>query len=165
MLASGCAYQTPPVRAPERMSAGPLTAAAVDVVGGDEAIAREVGDEVKADVADMLARAVPADAGTPTPVRVRVRILADRMVLEEALRQDGFAGIGLAGFFLGQVTDEARVEVGVWFDVLGRTRAGHAVVSKEGSVYAPARRRALAAALDLALARASEATCVEPSCD
>jgi hypothetical protein len=157
LLTAGCAYQTPPVRAPARMSAGPLEAADVQVADADGAATAELAADVRAEVAAMLARAVPPEAGAPTPVSVRVRILRDVPVGQEAMRQDGMAAIFLIpGIPFGQVDRDARVEVEVSYEIHGRMHTGHAVAARQGSIYAPARRRALAVALDRALARAAD---------
>lgn len=56
---------------------------------------------------------------------------------------------------LGFTIEEQSASVDVSLDVGGRNDVGHGSARKRGSIYASARRRALAAALDAALADAA----------
>jgi hypothetical protein len=81
--------------------------------------------------------------------------LDDHRDIEDAMSEDGLAAIALLGAPFGMVMGREEVTVEVTLDTGEATFVGRASASKLGSVYAHARRRALAAALDQALARAS----------
>ena len=99
------------------------------------------------------ARARPAASGR---ARVRVRIdLERRSSIYDAMRKDGIAFVALLGAPLGLVIDNEKLSVDLTVESAGRTFTGHGAAEKLGSLYAPARRRALAVALDRALADAS----------
>ena len=85
--------------------------------------------------------------------------------LDNALRQDGFAVMGILPLPLGFTYEQAKLSVDVEVERNGQTFRGHGTAEKMGGIYAPARRRALAVALDRALASAmpcAETPCVVP---
>lgn len=112
--------------------------------------------EVRAETAAILDRASIARGGSPAGrVRVRVELVERRDYASEALQQDGFAIFGLWPVIVGMVSEREKLSVDVTIDDAGRTLEGHGTSEKLGGLYAPARRRALAVALDTALADAA----------
>jgi hypothetical protein len=124
---------------------------------------------VRAEAAQILAKAArarpaPAAEGGAV-VHAHVTLEQHEHFFENALRQDGFAIFGMWPVPLGMVVDRQKLSVDVEVERNGRTFRGHGTAEKDGSIYAPARRRALAVALDRALADATscaEAPCVVP---
>jgi hypothetical protein len=141
---SGCAYRTPPVHAPSAIEIDEVTASDP-----------EAEADVRRDAERLLARAGRGAAGEPARVRVHVQLEERYSWAEEALRQDGFALFGLWPALLGMKTERQDVAVDVTLETRAGTFWGHGTASKEGGLFAPARRRALAVALDRALADAS----------
>ncbi len=152
VLCAGCAYRTPKVQAPASLPGFEVT----DVIVTDETNA--IDDAAEADVRsrtkETLERAVKPGAARAS---VRVAIAShDDNIYARSVSQDGCAAFGMIGVPAGQVIDRETVIVDVAIvEPDGRTHRGWALVEKEGSLYAPASKRALAAALDRALASAA----------
>ncbi|MBI5537498.1 MAG: hypothetical protein HY898_32545 [Deltaproteobacteria bacterium] len=157
--AAGCAYRTPTVHVPAPMPA--LSPAALDVsvttVNADQKqIEPAVADEVHRQASAILLKAARARGAEGAPARVRVQVrLEDSYGISDSMRQDGCAVFAYAFAPLGQVTDREKLSVEVAVETGGRTYTGRGRADKMGGIYASARRRALAAALDEALADAS----------
>ena len=149
LLASGCAYRTPPVHAPSELPGFEVSDVTVfDHVGaGDE-------EKVRERTLDLLRH-----AAKPGAARASVRVsIADHdpNIYSRSLAQDGCAVMGMIGVPAGQVIDRESVVVDVSIiEPDGNVHRGWAVAEKHGSLYAPASKRALAAALDKALADAA----------
>jgi hypothetical protein len=88
-------------------------------------------------------------------VRVHVQLGPYVNDLDRALQQDGMAILGMYGLPAGMVYEEQALEVDLTVERDGHTWAGHGAAHRGGSIYAHARRRALAAAIDRALADAA----------
>lgn len=159
--AVGCAYATPAVHLPGAIPA--IAPQAIDlvevtVIDGKNDIGPEVTADVRKQVTEILAKAARARGGAGAPARVRVHItLEERGDIYDAMRKDGIAVIGLLYAPFGLVIGREKLSVDVALETGGRAFTGHGTGDKMGSIYAPARRRALAAALDKALADASKA--------
>jgi hypothetical protein len=121
-----------------------LDDAEVTVIDGAHHADQEVAAEVKARGA----------AGGSARVHVHVE-LGDRRDIFDAMREDGIAVIYLMFTPLGLVFERQKLSVNVVVETGGRTFEGRASAEKLGSIYARARRRALADAIDKALADAS----------
>ncbi len=134
LVLSGCAYRTPAVNAP--------TAVALADVRVDGASP----DEVRVELVEVLAPDVNADASAKVHV-----VVEQRRDVFDAMRDDGMAAMLLLFAPFGAYTGHARVAVAVDVSRDGITTSTHATESRFGSAYAPAMRRALAAALDRAL--------------
>ncbi len=158
----GCAYRTPVVHVPASVTEAPLESPEITAEDLDARPDAEAIDAAKADATRMLALAPGAPTGEkPGHLRVHVSLGAHSSFYESggrAMSRDGCAAIGALPLYastLAGVAHESRtVTVEVTLERAGRTAHGQATVTKRGSLYAPARRRAIAAALDLALARA-----------
>jgi hypothetical protein len=158
MFAVGCAYRTPEVHVPASMPAldpGAITVHEISVVDGvGDPVSETVAADVADDAADILEDAANECGSRTDPGRVRMHV-----VLEESwvfpVREMGtgtlFAFGGLAGMQIDHQTLSIELEV----DSGGRTFRGRGAAAIGGSLYAPARRRALALAIDRALAQAS----------
>lgn len=146
---SACAYRTPPVHAPSELPGFEVTdVTVVDHVGtGDDA-------KVKERTLDLLGHAAKPGAARAS-VRVSIADHEDN-IYSRSLSQDGCAVLGMVGVPAGQIIDRESVVVDVSIvEPDGTTHRGWAVAEKYGSLYAPASKRALAAALDKALADAA----------
>jgi hypothetical protein len=89
-------------------------------------------------------------------VRVRV-VLEERRGIDDAIYEDGIAVIAYLPALFGAYTGRERLSVDITLETGGSSFRGSGSAEKLGSLYAPARRRALAVALDNALADASAA--------
>jgi hypothetical protein len=147
--AAGCAYRTPAVHAPPVLPGFEVS----DVTVFDHAGA---GDEekVRERTFDLLRHAAKPGAARAS---VRVSIAYhDPNIYSRSLAQDGCAAMGMVGVPVGQIIDRESVVVDVSIvETDGRVHRGWAVADKHGSLYAPASKRALASALDKALADAA----------
>jgi hypothetical protein len=145
VLSAGCAYRTPPVHAPDAL---PIEVA--EVTASDPAAA----EELRHDTESILARATKGRAGEPARVRVHVMLEDEYNWVDAAMRKDGMALFGAWPVLFGMTTARQDVSVDVTVEMRGCTLWGHGSARREGGIYAPARRRALAVALDRALADA-----------
>lgn len=137
---AGCAYRTPVVHVPEPHG---LDVAEVTVEG-------QPSETMTKDVRAMVSR----HAGTET-TRVRIALDDSNNWVYRALNHDGMAILGMWPILFGMTYESETVSVDVEIDGKnGRTLVGHATAEKDGSLFAKARRRAIAAALDKALANA-----------
>ena len=125
----GCAFRTPRVNAPV---ANEVTVEADD-------------DELRADAEEILRR-TPKRAGT---MHVKIVTIEEANGFTRALHQDGFAVFAAPVRLFGVTHERAKIAV----DVITPEGETHACAEKDGSIYAPARKRALAVALDRALAQ------------
>ncbi|MDI1475617.1 hypothetical protein [Polyangium sp. y55x31] len=155
----GCAYRVPPTHVPPPLafSAADLDVDEIMIVDHDPtSVDTGTPADLWQDTVNILgdaARARPTPSGR---ARVRVRIdLERRSSVYDAMRKDGIAFVSLFFAPLGLVIDNEKLSVDVTVEQGGRTYEGHGSAEKLGSMYAPARRRALAVALDRALADAS----------
>ncbi|MDI1451052.1 hypothetical protein [Polyangium sp. 6x1] len=157
--ASGCAYRVPPTHIPPSLafSAADLDVDEIRIVDHDPT--RDDTDtpaDIWQDTVQILSKAARARPGASEGARVRVRIdLEQRSSIYDAMRDDGIAAMGMLFGLFGLVIDNEKLSVDVTVERAGRTFTGHGSAQKLGSFYAPARRRALAVALDRALADAS----------
>ncbi len=155
---TGCAYRIPETHVPtpiaDEVATSPIDIT-VDAARGevDSKTAQSVRDDTVAILAGAGAR--PRDAGARMHVHVR---LVARRDANDALNEDGFAVFGLWPVVFGMVCERQELTVDVTIDADGRAITGHGAAEKLGGIYAPARRRALAVALDAALADAARKT-------
>lgn len=138
----GCAYRTPEINVPTSLHDGREATVHVDVRGVDDARA------VQAETERLL-------AGVGGVVHAHVTIEETNRYALRALSEDGVAVFGLWPVAFGMTYESETVDVDIEIEVGGRTVRGHGQAEKDGSLYASARRRALAAALNSALAHAS----------
>jgi hypothetical protein len=166
--AAGCAYRTPAVHLPAAIppvAPGALDVTEVTVVADGDDVDPEDAADVREWTAALLAKAAnergaahPAGAaGGPARVHVHVELVSSRPGFFLGILKGGpLTGmIALPGWLLGGEIVRERLRVGVTLETGGRTFTGEAWGDKAGSLYVPARRRALAIALDRALAAAA----------
>ncbi len=158
-IASGCAYRTPPVNVPPAMP--PIGAhqleADVTVVDGDTPLPEEVVFDVRKRTDELLRSAAARRRGSEH-ARVRVHVVIQDEVngLARAMSHDGMAALAAPTLLLGFAYERATIAVDVRIETDdGCAFTGHGEAEKDGSIYARARRRALAAALDRALTAAA----------
>lgn len=158
----GCTYRTPEVHVPPTFSvvspAG-IDLTTVDVVARGERVSPEVAAHVKETVREILVGAVPQKEATSARLHVsaRVEIYRSEDWVANAGRVDGCGAVPvvLAAPAGAKIEDESlAVELSIELD--GRQYHGRGAARKEGSVYASARRRALAVALEQALENAAK---------
>jgi hypothetical protein len=158
-----CAYATPSVHVPESvppLSVTELNAAEITVVDPKNGVDRETEGEVRNQTASILSRArrPPGTSAGATRMLVRVELVEhEQNIYAASLHQDGCAIVGMAGVPVGQIVDRENLLVDVTLQdaQAGLTYKGRASANEYGSIYAHARRRALARALDRALADAA----------
>ncbi|MDI3288562.1 hypothetical protein [Polyangium sp. 15x6] len=156
--AAGCAYRAPPTHVPPSLafSAADLDVDEIVIVDHDPTRETQSPADTWQDTVQILGKAARSGPATAGRARVRVRIdLERRSSIYDAMRKDGIAFMGMLGALFGLVIDNEKLSVDVTVERDGRTFKGHGSAEKLGSMYAPARRRALAVALDRALADAS----------
>ena len=154
----GCAYRTPTVHLPSSLPRTRVELAGVDVTQRGKAVDAKTAGQVGRWTGEILAKAAARRGVSTAPGGVRVQVQVDLVdqdrFAQRALAQDGFAVFGMIGIPFGQDYEGEKVSVQVTAEWDGRTVTGHGTAEKWGSIYAPARRRALAVALDQALADA-----------
>jgi hypothetical protein len=164
LAGAGCAFHTPVPEIPEALAgdhAGPahVRLAEVSVAGAaaDEDVDEETVEAVRTETAEVLADAARTSTrgDGPTTMRVRVRLGEYVDGLERAMHQDGIAAVALVAVPMGITYEKQKVAVDVTVEHGGRTYEGHGDAEKAGGMYSSARRRALAVALDRALADAA----------
>jgi hypothetical protein len=156
---AGCAYRTPPTHVPHRLA----DAVPASVAPGDVTVVDATGDvdpetvaSVRQDTARILARTDPRGRTIARDARMSVHVeLLDRRDASDSLREDGFAIFGLWPVVFGMICERQKLAVDVTIEHGGQRLVGHGTAEKLGGIYAPARRRALAVALDEALANAA----------
>jgi hypothetical protein len=172
LSASGCAYRTPAAHLPPAIPAiapGALDVSDVTVVDARGPIDDETVAHVQRDTAAILVRAanerVGPAAGGGAVVHAHVTLEERANFLDNAMREDGFAVMGILPVPFGIKYEQAKLSVDVEVERNGQIFRGHGTAEKMGGIYARARRRALAVALDRALASATpcaETPCVVP---
>ena len=157
LSAAGCAYRTPETHIPGALG-GRAKAVELTLVDSEgREIAGEASTQVRADADAILARASRGRFGPDAVVHARVE-LGFRYDLMPTVGRCGLSCAPVAFPVLaGMDMEEQALAVDVVVEAGGRTFLGHGEADKGGSLYARARRRALAVALDRALADAARA--------
>lgn len=162
ILGTGCAYQTPAAHIPAAMPAiapGSLDVTEVTVVDAKHEVDDETVAGVRRETTEILVKAAKERGALAAPghttVHAHVTLEERRNFAEDALHQDGIAIFGLWPMAFGMVNAQQRLSVEVEVETNGRTFHGRGSAEKAGSLYSDARRRALAVALDRALADAA----------
>jgi hypothetical protein len=159
VLLSACAYRTPAVDVPDTVppiAARELAIDTVTVTDAGQEVAPEVALDVRCEVSRLILGAVRERGAQAGRARVDVRVdLESGRSVYDSMREDGLAAITLLGAPFGLVMARQELAVEVTIHAPGSTLIGRGRASRLGSIYAPARRRALAAALDQALAVAT----------
>jgi hypothetical protein len=165
-VVTGCAYRTPAVHIPESapfssVKLDPHKVTVVDAKGRD--VDPDTVADVRAEMRKLLAKAGRKGGEVEGTARARIVMHFDSDLLGDCCRTDGMAVLVFAPYIpfivLGADDTEARVSVDLTLETDGRTCEGHGDAEERGSPYAPARRRALASALDDALADAASRGC------
>jgi hypothetical protein len=154
-----CVYRTPEAHIPASLP--PLDQADLHVVVETTrldgvAVAPHEASAVQQEVESLLAEALRSrgtTGGQAGGVVVRVT-LGPYWSYRDCLAQDGMCALGLVGVPLGLVIESQQVRVDVSVATNERTLRGHGSADRDGSIYSAARKRALAVALDQALAAA-----------
>jgi hypothetical protein len=161
--AVGCAFRTPTPNVPPVIagSASPpahLRVSEVTVVSDEGNVDPETVGAVRDQTVKILADAArkSSTGGGSANVRVRVHLGEYTDSVETAMHVDGLAVIGYFMAPAGLTFERQKLSVDVAIERGGRAFTGHGEADKEGSIYARARKRALAVALDEAL---SDAAC------
>ncbi len=153
---AACAYATPAVHIPESLPIAPAHLELEDVIvmDGDRPADAALASEVRGQTAEILERALGArSGGAAQRAKVSVRVdLEWKYDIYDAMREDGIAVVAWLPATLGVAIGRQRVSAEVTVEVGDRTFVGHGTGEKIGSIYASPRRRALATALDQALA-------------
>jgi hypothetical protein len=153
-----CAYRVPEPVAPATIPAvasADVRGAVVEVSDSSKQLDAKDVLQMKQDAAVLLDGAL-RDGGHEgaTRVRIEVDVVEHQNHAENALAQDGFAIFGLWPALFGMVVDEATVTADVTIDHGGQSLRGSGKANRRGSLIAHARKRALAVAIDQALANA-----------
>ena len=163
LAAAGCAFRTPTPHVPAAIAGdapppADLKVAVVDVVARSGKIDAETAGAVRAQTAKILADAARKSATGDGPAEVRVTVSLGEHVdyADHSMKQDGIAVFPwLLMWPAGVKFERQELAVDVVIVRGGRTFIGHGEADKEGSIYARARKRALAVAIDRALADAA----------
>jgi hypothetical protein len=162
LVTRGCAFRTPTPDVPTTIGGdgpGPADFRVADVAVTSPAgpVDPETTEAVRKQTRKILAdTARHSHAGDgPTTVRVRVELGAYDNSMDRALAQDGCAMLGYAAYPAGATFEEQKLSVDLTLERAGHAFEGHGSADKDGSIYAPARKRALAVAIDRALTDAA----------
>jgi hypothetical protein len=161
LVASGCAFQTPtpnlpPAIAGEGRPPAQLEVASVDVVSTKGTLDPEVAGEVRARTAKIFADAARKSRSGDGAAVVRVKVSLGEYVDDTGRYIANMAlGFWLLAAPAGLAYDRQALSVDLTVTRGGRTFSGHGEAESRGGLYAPARKRALALALDRALADAA----------
>ncbi|HEY8076204.1 MAG TPA: hypothetical protein VIF62_18895, partial [Labilithrix sp.] len=150
LLITGCAYRTPNVALPPEVPS--VEEAAVSVEGADDLDPDTVSD-LESKTRQLLARASRRRAPDSRHARVCVHVVVEKDVdaLSNAMHTDGMAAMAVPALLLGTTFQWAHVDVELAIETDdGRVLYGRGEAEKNGSLYAAARKRALAVALDRA---------------
>lgn len=159
---TGCAFRTPTPTVPRAIAGDALPPAHLQVASVDVrgAADPEAAAAVRAQTAKILADAARKSSTGDGPATVHVTVSLGEYVdeLARAVYHDGFAYLGwIVGAPAGLTYEHQELSVDLVIERGGRTFTGHGEAEKDGSIYARARKRALAVALDRALADAASA--------
>ena len=160
---SGCAFRTPTPSIPPSLAgdAAPparVTVAAVNVTSAEGDVDSETRVAVRAQTEKILADAARKNAtGGETPVvRAEIELGVFEDYAASAMARDGMAVFPYLMLAPAGVTFERqRLTVRLQIERDGRRFEGTGSADKEGSISAPARKRALAVAIHEALADAA----------
>jgi hypothetical protein len=169
---TGCAFRTPTPTVPRAIAgdAPPpahLQVTSIDVQARGGTVDEATTSAVRAQTAKILADAARKSCTGDGPATVHVTVTLGEYVdeLASAVYHDGFAYLGwVVGAPAGLTYERQELGVEVTITRGGRTFTGHGQAEKEGSIYARARKRALAVALDRALADAATDRSARPAC-
>jgi hypothetical protein len=159
---TGCAFRTPTPYLPRQIAgdARPpahLQVTSIEVRTREGVVDPETAAAVRAETAKILADAARKSSTGDGPATVRVTVSLGKYTDDNApaFRRDGFAFLGWMVIAPAGLTYEHQaLSVDVTVTRGGLTFTGHGEAEMEGSIYARARKRALAVALDRALAKA-----------
>jgi hypothetical protein len=169
-LSGGCAYSTPKPEVPEGLPA----IARVDVVASEvilDEVAKDLSPESADEVRALLGELLTDDAGRGETARVRAKIALGRASTNDTTSTSGdaapfivlaavFVGLGIP---LGLTVWHETAKVTLTVQVRDQTFEGYGESEAWGSVYASARDRAIARAVQLALLDADERGRVQPA--
>jgi hypothetical protein len=163
LAVAGCSFNTPTPTVPRAIAgdgAPParLDVSSVDVVATTGTVDAKTAAAVRAQTTKILADAARKSGTGDGHARIHVKVsLGDSLdYVARDMRQDGLALMFwafAAPYGLNFGRQALSIDIAVTRS--GRTFAGHGEAQKGGSIYAPARKRALAFALDRALADAA----------
>jgi hypothetical protein len=158
----GCTYRTPDVHLPAAFPgfrADALELSSVVVHAHGQEVSSETAFNVRRTVREMLVDAASDRATSSQATRVTVRVDVQRSEdwVYNAGRTDGCGAVPFVfAAPTGTKIEDEALSVEVEIETNGRHFWGRGDAHKDGSLYAPARRRALAVALDEALANAAK---------
>ncbi|MEM6790780.1 MAG: hypothetical protein AAF715_24890 [Myxococcota bacterium] len=160
-LTTGCSYGVPPIEVPAHLPPlGAIDRAASQVVVTDlrEDLDPEDAEEVREEIAEILGEAIgpPAEHGAALRFYAQVSMLSGTFTGNNS---DGSVWLLLGtpvlvvplGAPLGLNIEYDEVAVNLVMDIGGDRFAGEGRAASWGSIYAPARHRALAKAVQIAL--------------
>ncbi|MCA9592369.1 MAG: hypothetical protein KC776_03635 [Myxococcales bacterium] len=157
----GCTYATPKVHAPERsaqLSKHRLELTEVTVVNNGVEVPKEIAAYVHEATQEILEDAAPPHPGSrAAKMSVHVDLKDEQNYPAIVGAHDGCGAVPLlVAAPAGVKLESAKLSVDVAVETDGKRLRGHGEAEKEGSLYVDARRRALAVALDRALADATK---------
>jgi hypothetical protein len=160
--ATACAFRTPAVTVPPAIAGdgqppARVTVAWVHVDSTAGKVDRETDDDIQDRTIRILEEAAKKSRTGDGPAEFRVKVVLGPEQRDlPRLRNDGIALMPLLPLFLaGVIYERQSVAVSVAIRRDGHTFTGRGEAWKDGSLYASARTRALAVALDRALADAA----------
>jgi hypothetical protein len=161
LAATGCAFRTPtPSLPPAIAGEGPpparLEVAFIDVVSTKGTLDPADAEEVRARTAKIFADTARKSRSGDGPAMLRVKVSLGEYVDDTGRYLASMAlGFWLLAAPAGLAYDRQALSVDLAITRGGRTLSGHGEAESRGGLYAPARKRALAFAIDRALADAA----------
>lgn len=156
---TGCVYRTPKAHLPASLpsvAASELCIAGITVEDAEGPLDPQKEAAVQGEAGSILTKAIQSRGGEAGPGRVSAHVrLGVTGSIDDSVRKDGIAAMAYLYAPFGLVIERQEVDVDVTLQTRGRSFTGHGHADRLGSIYAHARRRALAVALDRALADAS----------
>jgi hypothetical protein len=157
--ASACAYRVPEPEVADALpsvSSQDLAAAEITVQDEEHLLGPDEVASLQVAAGRMLAAAlVPsqarADGGERARIQLSVRVVGAESYAARALSQDGIAIFALWPALFGMVIDNATIATDIRIEKGGVVYRGQDETALDGSLFAPAEKRALGRGLDRAL--------------
>lgn len=150
---AGCAYRVPEPGVAEGMptlTTEDVRTAEITVQDDHHILDAEETRALRVEAERMLGIALAPThgvAGAGARIVLRIVVVSGEGYAENALRTDGIAFVGLFPALFGMVIENAKVAADLRVEKDGLVFLGHDVAERDGSLFAPAEKRALGLAM------------------